>query len=129
MRPQETIAQVFKSLSQPARVDILLVIGSGEACVCHLEAYLGLRQTTISQHLMALREAGMVETQRNGRNIYYRVVNPALMDLLEQAMVLGGQDPVAVKQRLAVPAVPCPCPHCNPEACADLDCSDIRVIP
>ncbi len=51
------ISNIFRQLSQPSRIEILLAIGEGEACVCHLEAKLGMRQAYISQHLMALRDA------------------------------------------------------------------------
>ena len=51
-------------ISPAPRLEILLGIGAGEACVCHLEAMFGLRQATLSQHLMALREAGVVTDRR-----------------------------------------------------------------
>src|SRR3989337_4266011 len=72
------LAQVFRSLGQPARVNILLAIGTGEACVCHLEAATGQRQAYISQQLMALRRAKLVATRRDGRNIFYRLKNPGI---------------------------------------------------
>lgn len=53
------IADLFRLLGQPVRLRILLAIGTGEACVCHLEAHLGLRQALISQYLMVLRDAGL----------------------------------------------------------------------
>jgi ArsR family transcriptional regulator len=59
------IAFLLRVLGQPERLSILLLIGKGEACVCHLEAALGLRQAYISQHLMALREANIVIARRN----------------------------------------------------------------
>ncbi|MGZ7212499.1 ArsR/SmtB family transcription factor, partial [Streptococcus pyogenes] len=53
-------AQFFKILMHPTRLAILDILRGGEQCVCHMEAYLGLRQAHISQHLMALREVGLV---------------------------------------------------------------------
>ena len=53
----EKAAQLLHLLGQAERLSILLAIGNGEACVCHLEAALGLRQAYISQHLMTLRQA------------------------------------------------------------------------
>lgn len=55
----DEIAHLLQTIGQTARLQILLAIGEGEACVCHLEAALGWRQAYLSQHLMALREAGM----------------------------------------------------------------------
>lgn len=46
-----------------------MAIGSSEACVCHLEAMPGYRQAVISQHLKALREAGVLGTRRGGKYI------------------------------------------------------------
>ena len=66
----ESLAVFLRAISQPVRLEILLAIGTGEACVCHLEAVIGQRQAYISQQLMALREAGIVKSRRDGRNIY-----------------------------------------------------------
>jgi len=120
------IAEFFRILGQPARIQILLTIGEGEACVCHLEAYLGLRQAAISQHLMLLREAGLVTANREGRNIFYRLARPELLDMVrESALLLGIPQTDLEPAAAAQPAVPCPCPHCNPDHAADFDCSHV----
>jgi DNA-binding transcriptional ArsR family regulator len=64
--PVEQISNLFQVIGPAARLQILLAIGEGEVCVCHLEAMLGLRQAALSQHLMALREAGIVSDRREG---------------------------------------------------------------
>jgi ArsR family transcriptional regulator len=115
MSPEDQLAALFRTLGQAVRLQILLVIRSGSACVCHLEAYLGLRQALISQHLMVLRDAGLVETQREGRNIYYRLVRCELIDLVRTAAVLAGLPAVQIETGQQKPLFPCPCPHCNPE--------------
>lgn len=127
--PQENVAEFFRILGQPVRVQILLTIGRGEACVCHLEAYLGLRQAAISQHLMVLRDAGLVSANRDGRNIFYRLARPELLELVRQAAQLVGIAPRLLESAIAQPVFPCPCPHCNPEQAEGLDCSHLRVIP
>jgi len=126
--PAEGVAELFRILGQPVRVQILLVIGQGEACVCHLEAYLGLRQAAISQHLMVLRDAGLVTSVRDGRNIFYRLVRPELLEVVRQAARLSGIPVEALEAAAAAPALACPCPHCNPEQAEGLDCSHIRVV-
>ena len=113
------IAFLLRVLGQPERLSILLVIGNGEACVCHLEATLGLRQAYISQHLMALRQAGIVTARRDGRNIFYRLETPDLLDLIRQTGRLAGLP----ETELLFPAHPtvlgnCPCPHCTGEESA-----------
>ena len=52
----QRVSLLMQSIDQPARLQILLAIGEGETCVCHLEATFGWRQAYLSQHLMALRE-------------------------------------------------------------------------
>ncbi|MEJ2350922.1 MAG: metalloregulator ArsR/SmtB family transcription factor, partial [Anaerolineales bacterium] len=100
-RNLKLLVQMFRSLGQMARLRILLAIGTGEACVCHLEARLGLRQAYISQHLMALRKAGIVTDQREGRYIFYRLQNPRLLELIQLAGVLSGipEDELIVAER------------------------------
>ena len=63
----ESISELFQAVSAPARLEILLIIGAGESCVCYLEAQLGYRQAYISQHLMAMRQAGLIESRREGK--------------------------------------------------------------
>ena len=121
----ETVAELFRVIGQPMRVQILLVIGQGEVCVCHLEAYLGQRQAAISQHLMVLRDAGLVTTQREGRNIYYRLAKPELLNLVRQAAAIMGLTAESLETQATQPVTPCPCPHCNPDG---LGCSQLRVL-
>ncbi len=122
---EEPIAALFRVLGQPARIQLLLLLAREEACVCHLEAYLGLRQAAISQHLMLLRDAGLVSASREGRNIYYRLARPDLIGLLGQAAALSGLDAAAL-QPPAEPLSPCPCPHCNPDSDPSASCSNLR---
>jgi ArsR family transcriptional regulator, arsenate/arsenite/antimonite-responsive transcriptional repressor len=86
------LAAALKVLAEPARLRLLSLIQtqpSGEACVCHLTAPLGLTQPTVSHHLKVLREAGLVEREQRGNWAYYRVV-PGPLDALREA--LGGAD-------------------------------------
>ena len=110
--PFGDLAHLLQTIGQPARLEILLAIGEGEACVCHLEAMLGRRQATLSQHLMALREAGLVDDRRDGRYIFYRLRDPALLALVHEAARLQG---------LALPSLApspdCGCPNCQEKAC------------
>ncbi len=113
----QKLAQLFRVLGQPSHVEILLAIGKREVCVCHLEAVTGLRQAYISQHLMALRGEGLVVCRREGRRIFYRLDNVAVLEIVRKAASLTGKtDMEAVLDRLAQPLDDCPCPHCNTEA-------------
>ena len=115
--PQSNIAklsQLLQAISPQPRLEILLAIGTGEACVCHLEAATGWRQAYISQHLMALRSEGLVTSRRDGRNIYYRLKNAVVLDLIRKAAGIAGISDVEASQgRLAEPLPNCTCPHCS----------------
>ncbi len=89
------------------------ILRDGEQCVCHMEAVLGLRQAYISQHLMVLREAGLVEDRRDGARIFYRVIKPEVFNLVEYANQVGGVKPIHLN---CVNVPNCPCPNCNPDS-------------
>lgn len=119
---EESIADLLALVGKPARVQILTVIGEQEACVCHLEAALGLRQASISQHLMVLRKGGLVTAHRDGRNIFYRLTNPELAALLDQISQFVGGDRAAMKRLASRPVEGCCCPQCNPDLDPRLAC-------
>ncbi len=103
-------ANLFKTLMHPARLAILDVLRMREACVCHLEAALGYRQAYISQQLMELRKNGIVESRRDGLNIFYRVSKPDVFSVLDATrMALGEESKFTWPEKL--PA--CDCPHCS----------------
>lgn len=103
------IAATLKAIAAPDRLAILMAIGEGEACVCHLEAALSQRQATISQHLMALRQAGLLFDRREGRFVYYRLARPAVLELVRDAGLLVD---VTLAPTLAAPLSGCACPPC-----------------
>jgi DNA-binding transcriptional ArsR family regulator len=106
--PVEQISNLFQVIGPAARLQILLAIGEGEVCVCHLEAMLGLRQAALSQHLMALREAGIVSDRREGRFIFYHLAEPRLLGVLRQMAELQG-----VPLPDLSPSPVCECPNCS----------------
>jgi DNA-binding transcriptional ArsR family regulator len=119
--PEEQISKLLSLIGQPARIQILLIIGTQEACVCHLEAVLGMRQASISQHLMVLRKAGLVSPQRNGRNIFYHLTHPEVIAILQQSAQLSGVNPDVLRGLTRRPVPNCPCPQCNPGSEAACD--------
>lgn len=64
---------VLRMLADPMRAAILDQLATADLCVCHLQEELGAKQTLVSHHLKALRDAGLVETERSGRFTYYRL--------------------------------------------------------
>ena len=80
------LAGLLKAVADPARLRLLSLIHaqpSGEACVCHLTGPLGLSQPTVSHHLRVLHDAGLLERQRRGTWVYYRVVPERLAEIRE----------------------------------------------
>jgi DNA-binding transcriptional ArsR family regulator len=125
-QPEEKISKLFSLIGQPARIQILLIIGAEEACVCHMEAALGLRQASISQHLMALRKAELVTAHRDGRNIFYRLARPEILQVIHQTANLLGIDAGQIQHLAVRPVSNCPCPHCNPDADPQRSCQNLR---
>lgn len=107
---QET--KLYKVLMHPTRLAILDLLREGEACVCHMEATFKYRQAYISQHLMVLRDAGLVEVRRDGLNIYYRIICPEIFAVLDAMREITGVYPSAAKPKRST----CTCPNCSSEA-------------
>jgi ArsR family transcriptional regulator len=111
MDSYEIQSELLKALSHPTRLAILDILREGEQCVCHMEATLGLRQAYISQQLMILKNVGVVESRRDGLNLYYRVVKPELFTVLEAVRVVTGTTVELPVHKHA--DIECPCPKCN----------------
>ena len=68
-----SLSRLFKALGDETRVRMVALLAHGELCVCHLEAALGLQQSTTSRQLAVLRAAGVVESRREKSWVYYRL--------------------------------------------------------
>jgi ArsR family transcriptional regulator, arsenate/arsenite/antimonite-responsive transcriptional repressor len=79
----ERMAKVAKALGDPIRMQLADVLRkhAGKVCVCELVPLFDLSQPTVSHHLKVLREAGIVESERQGLWAYYYVVPDALKEL------------------------------------------------
>jgi ArsR family transcriptional regulator len=108
------ISNILKVLGSPFRIELLFEIGRGEACVCHLVAVFKKRQAFISQHLMVLRDAGILKTRRDKKYIYYSVSDMDIFSILEKTAGLfgDGQEPAFQIQKLSS-ASKCNCPKCE----------------
>lgn len=113
--PHEKIGDLLASIGNPVRVQILLAIGTGEACVCHLESLLELRQAYISQQLMLLRQKKIITSRREGKYIYYRLVKPEVLEVLRTAGEIVGvpKDALVIQEHSS-----CECPRCSVEETA-----------
>ena len=72
-------ADVLKTLASPRRLEILHALASGPIEVGRLAERIGASQPNVSQHLAVLRTAGLVDAEREGREVRYRLVDPDVM--------------------------------------------------
>ena len=110
-------AGIFSVLAHTARLHILQLMREGEVCVCHIQAVLGQRQAYISQHLIALRQAGLVRSRRDGLRVYYRVTDPRILAVLDSVQGLAWPQAKRLRRpptrwTLAPPQGRCKCPQC-----------------
>ena len=113
-------AKILKAMAHPVRLQILEALSTDvQACVCHLENVLHLRQAYISQQLATLREAGLVQDRREGLNVYYSLTSPVIAEGLHSLRRLGSQvaelrgETIRFKSIAHDPDEPCPCPRCH----------------
>src|SRR5574341_1879915 len=111
MKPYQSESDLLKALAHSTRLAILDILRDGEQCVCHMEAMLNLRQAYISQQLMILKQAGLVEPRRDGLNLYYRVVKPEVFAALDSLHVVTGVSPKPHVHKHT--NAECPCPKCH----------------
>ncbi|RKN38267.1 ArsR/SmtB family transcription factor [Micromonospora endolithica] len=76
---------LFRSLADETRLRIVARLAAGEARVVDLTGELGLAQSTVSKHLACLRNCGLVDYRADGRQSFYALTRPELMDLLHAA--------------------------------------------
>lgn len=111
MNTYELQSDLLKALSHATRLAILDILRDGEQCVCHMEATLGLRQAYISQQLMILKQAELLESRRDGLNLYYRVTKPEVFSILDAVRSVSGMASEPPQHKHA--KTECPCPKCN----------------
>jgi ArsR family transcriptional regulator len=83
-------ADILKALAHPSRLLMVDVLHQrGELCVCDLEEVVGSDQSTVSKHLSILKQSGIIDLRRDGRNSMYRLARPCVMEFftcIEQVM-------------------------------------------
>lgn len=110
LKAQIAQADFLKLLAHPVRIAILQILSEGEACVCHLEAFLGYPQPYLSQQLAVLRSGGIISDRRDGWNVYYTLQQPHVINLLNtlSAFITPSLEDGLLQK------VSCSCPKCNP---------------
>jgi DNA-binding transcriptional ArsR family regulator len=113
-RYYERMSARFKLLAHPERLRILDVLRREAECVCHLEALLGKPQPYVSQQLRVLRDANVIVDEKDGLNVFYRLVDAEVEEWLNVALgPVEGEHPAIARHKQMVA---CPCPKCAPIA-------------
>ena len=85
----ESQLTMFKALANQHRIRILEALRDGELCACELQVVLDAPQSTVASHLRELKDAGLVNTRRQGKWTYYRIGDTAVLQLLDIANALS----------------------------------------
>src|SRR6266566_1090772 len=91
---------ITKALADETRIRTLLALRQGELCVCQITELFGLAPSTVSKHLSILFQAGLVESRKDGRWIYYKLPGRAAAPSVRGAMAWV-QKSLADKPRIA----------------------------
>jgi ArsR family transcriptional regulator, arsenate/arsenite/antimonite-responsive transcriptional repressor len=77
---------ITNALADESRLRLLLCLSDRELCVCKLVELIGLADSTVSKHMSILRQAGLVESRKKGRWVYYRLANEEVSPLARKAI-------------------------------------------
>ena len=78
----DSACKLMRVMANPDRLLLLCQLAQGERRVGELEELLGIQQPTLSQQLAVLRDEALVETRREGKQIYYRIASPAAVAMM-----------------------------------------------
>lgn len=81
-RQSEEIAALLKQLSHPQRLLILCSMAKGEKSVGEIEEACGASQSAVSQFLKGMRLEGLIESRREGKQVFYRIVDKRVLELI-----------------------------------------------
>ena len=82
-RRSEGVAALLKQLAHPQRLLILCSMADGEKSVGEIEKACGATQSAVSQFLKVLRLEGLIESRREGKHVYYKIVDKRVFDLIK----------------------------------------------
>lgn len=75
--------RILKALSDETRLKIVEFLLDGEKCVCEIMPYVNRTASTVSLQLTKLENAGIVESRRDGKRIYYKIINHSVCDVFK----------------------------------------------
>lgn len=96
---------IIKALAHPSRLTIAEALQSGEQCVCDLRELVGGDLSTVSKHLTVMREAGLLEMEKRGLNVFYRLRCPCLLSFFDCVDSLAPQGTEAAEPACGKPVI------------------------
>lgn len=90
----EVRARIIKAIAHPSRLLIIDKLSEGERCVCELRDIIGADISTVSKHLSILKEAGILEDEKRGQQVFYRLRMPCILNFfgcVENVIVANAQ--------------------------------------
>ena len=87
-------AEVMKALAHPSRLMMIDELSRGERCVCDLRDLVGHDMSTVSKHLRVLKDAGIVLDERRGKQVFYRLKVPCILNFfhcIESVIAAGSR--------------------------------------
>lgn len=94
-------AEMLKAMSHPRRLEIIQLLRQQQLTVSEIHLMLDLPQANVSQHLRILREAKIVQAEKNGKQVYYSLAHPNFIkacDLVREILIEANQDSSFLKQ-------------------------------
>ncbi|MBW2622021.1 MAG: winged helix-turn-helix transcriptional regulator [Deltaproteobacteria bacterium] len=79
----EARAQIMKAMAHPSRLFILDELSRGERCVCELTEMIGADVSTVSKHLSILKGAGIINSDKRGAQVHYRLITPCVLNFFD----------------------------------------------
>jgi DNA-binding transcriptional ArsR family regulator len=79
----EARAEILKAMAHPARLFMMEELAKGERCVCELREMVGTDLSTVSKHLSVLRGAGLVQMDKRGPQVFYRLTTPCVLKFVD----------------------------------------------
>jgi len=82
----DSLAEIFKSLSDPTRLKIVIALSTCELCVCDIAAVCNISDSAVSHHLKTLRMLRIVQFRKDGKIVYYRLDDEHVNSLIKQSI-------------------------------------------
>ncbi len=84
------ICDVFRMLSEPSRLKIVLSLLNGEKCVCDILKIVGGTQSAVSHQLRILKDNRVLRARRDGQNVYYALADEHVSSIIQMGLQHGG---------------------------------------